>query len=139
MNYGIKEIHHIGYFVNDINKALEVFKLMGYEVLGETLTDEKRNIKIQFCSLKGQTIELVESGGEGSPVYKMKQEGKPGMPYHICYEVDDIENSVMEIRKDKFAMPISDLAVSRIDGKRVIHLFNKQIGVFELIESRNEE
>lgn len=134
MNYGIIGVHHVGYFVKDIEKAIETFLKMGYEDCGPTVQDPVRHIKLRFCKMQGELIELVESDGEDSPVANMDKNDKTGHPYHICYIVDDIEKSVEEIRKDRFALPASSLEKSQIDGKRVIHFFNKQIGIFELIE-----
>ena len=34
MNYGIIGVHHVGYFVKDIEKAIETFLKMGYEDCG---------------------------------------------------------------------------------------------------------
>ena len=55
-------------------------------------------------------------------------------PYHICYEVNNIEESIALLKKDKF-MPVSKPKVSNaFDNHRVCFLFKKDIGLIEIIE-----
>lgn len=128
---GIIKVHHIGYFVKDIRKSWDLFSSMGYQ-MQQIYMDMNRNIKLAFGVMGDLKVELVESLGESSPVEKMKQDGT--RPYHICYEVDDIEESLTILRKKYKSIPLNEISKSTIEGKRVVHLYNKHMGIFELIE-----
>nr|WP_314779289.1 VOC family protein [uncultured Treponema sp.] len=78
-------------------------------------------------------IELIEPIDETSPVYKILQ--KSGVtPYHICYEVENISDTITELKREKFiplSKPVEAVAMS---NKKVCFLFNKNIGLIELVE-----
>jgi len=61
-------IHHIGYAVRNIEKAITKFKYLGYGLKGAQQNDENRKVKIQFLEKDGVLIELVESSDTSSPV-----------------------------------------------------------------------
>lgn len=129
--FGISGVHHIGYFVKNIEKAKKMFEDMGYE-MQEISTDGRRKVKLSFGCLDHTMVELVQSDAEDSPVENMKKRG--ATPYHICYEVEDINLSMERFKKEYKCIPLNDPEESVIDGKRVVHLYSRLIGVFELIE-----
>lgn len=78
-------------------------------------------------------IELIEPVDEKSPVYKILQ--KSGVtPYHICYEVENIQREIDRLKKEKF-LPISKpVRAIAMNNKLICFLFNKNIGLIELVE-----
>ena len=42
------KIHHIGYYVTDIDEAREAFQKLGYEIASPCVLDEDRKVFIQF-------------------------------------------------------------------------------------------
>lgn len=78
-------------------------------------------------------IELLAPHDEKSPINNILK--KTGVsPYHICYEVDDIETSFADLKKEKF-MPVSKIKVSNaFDNHKVCFFFKKDIGLIEIIE-----
>lgn len=70
-------IHHVGYMVKNIKKAIETFKVIGFAVEKEIVFDEYRGIDICFMIMDGYRIELVASHNEYSVIYKLqKKNGK---------------------------------------------------------------
>lgn len=47
------KIHHVGYFVSDIQTAREDFEKLGWKISAPCVFDESRKIFIQFMSNSG--------------------------------------------------------------------------------------
>ena len=126
-------VHHIGYAVPDIDKALVEFAALGWKVCSDVTDDEARQVKIVFMEQSGYKIELVAPLSDESPIKQTLQKGS-GTPYHICYEVDNLEAAESELKKAKF-IPFKKAAVApAIGGRRVEFMYAKQNGVIELVE-----
>ena len=126
-------VHHIGYAVPDIDKALVEFAALGWKVCSDVTDDEARRVKIVFMEQSGYKIELVAPLAGESPIKQTLQKGS-GTPYHICYEVDNLEAAEAELKKAKF-IPFKKAAVApAIGGRRVEFMYAKQNGVIELVE-----
>jgi len=126
------KIHHIGYVVKKIDKAIDKFHQLGYS--GETITrDEYRGIDICFMENDGYRIELVSPYRADSTVSGLLKRTK-NAPYHICYISSDIEKDMANLAQNGY-MQISELhEAPAIDGKRVIFMNNASIGMIELVE-----
>ena len=126
-------VHHIGYAVPDIDKALVEFAALGWKVCSDVTDDEARQVKIVFMEQSGCKIELVAPLSDESPIRQTLRKGS-GTPYHICYEVDNLEAAEAELKKAKF-IPFKKAAVApAIGGRRVEFMYAKQNGVIELVE-----
>lgn len=134
------KIHHIGYAVNDMEAAIETFQKLGYKIKKSTL-DANRKVDITFVEMDmvgegSSLVELIAGSGAGSPVDKFLQKNGPS-PYHICYEVDSIEETSKELRKDGW-MIIEKASIApaiEVDGEaRVAFLYNRNAGIIELLE-----
>lgn len=47
------KVHHIGYYVDNINNAIENFLDLGWEITGESKFDKNRKVKIVFLKMGG--------------------------------------------------------------------------------------
>ena len=121
--------HHIGIAVFNIEETAPFYIMQGYSK-SQTVYDPIQNVNICFLFYLnnggGQMpmIELIEPIDETSPVYKILQ--KSGVtPYHICYEVENISDTITELKREKFiplSKPVEAVAMS---NKKVCFLFNK--------------
>lgn len=129
------EIHHVAYAVSNIEKALAVFETLGCDIESPLVEDMQRDVAIQFITFGGYRIELVAPLSDDAPVSPYLKNNKgAGCPYHICYEVDSISESVDELKKSGL-MKISNIAPApAIDGRDVVFLYNRKIGLIELVE-----
>lgn len=95
--------HHIGCAVKSIDKALQYYTgVMGFERVSETVEVPSQQVCVCFVRLgEGVLLELVEGMGEGSPI-KRRIETSGGGPYHICYEVDDLDMAIQRLREKGF-------------------------------------
>ena len=132
------EVHHIGYLVKDMQKAINRFKRLGFCVDGDKVFDEYRGIDILFMVNGRYRIELVTPVTETSIVANtIKKLGNT--PYHICYYCDNIEETVELLRTERFVQTGVAAPAPAIDGHRVCFLYNASIGLIELVERGSKQ
>lgn len=127
------EIHHIGYYVLNIKRAKNIFLIMGFTEEGEQIYDEKRGINVLFLTNGENRIELIEKCSEESDVDFIAKGNRP-MPYHICYEVSNLEESVDFLKKNRFIVIKKQSNAMAIQNRRVVFLYCKDCGLIELVE-----
>ena len=128
-------IHHIGYVVKSIEKAKKEFNKLGFVVEHDTVEDSLRDIYICFMINGNSRVELVEPKSKESVVAALgKKIGNS--PYHLCYEVSDIECAVSELEEMGYMIIQQQQIAPAIDGKKVAFLFNGNIGLLELVEEK---
>lgn len=80
-----------------------------------------------------ECIELVAQNGEKTPVDGvLKLNG--ATPYHICYEVQNIDGAIENLKKQKFIVMQKPAVAPAIQNCNVAFLYNKDIGMIELVE-----
>jgi methylmalonyl-CoA/ethylmalonyl-CoA epimerase len=126
--------HHIGIAVNDIDASAAVYVRGGYN-RSATVFDPIQNVNICWLTKSGQpTLELLEPVDENSPVNKTLE--KNGVtPYHCCYQVDNIEEAIVELRKQRYVVVSKPVEAVAFRGSRVCFLYNKNVGLIELVEA----
>ena len=128
------KFHHIGVAVKDISATATVYVAGGYRQ-SEVIFDPEQNVNICWLTKEGMpVVELLEPVNDTSPVNKTLE--KNGVtPYHTCYVVDDIDNAVKELRKMKYVIVSKPVEAVAIHCCKVCFLYNKNIGLIELVES----
>jgi methylmalonyl-CoA/ethylmalonyl-CoA epimerase len=127
--------HHIGYAVKSIADSKKIFESLGYNSSDE-MTDEVQRVKVCFLFKKNHPIiELVQGIQEKeSPVSKYLE--KNGVtPYHICYSVSNIYQVVGQLRQRGFLVLFAPTPAVALNQRRICYLFNKHIGLIELVEN----
>ncbi len=127
-------IHHVGYLTKDLNKAQDEFLALGFVVEQEKAYDEHRKINISFIINGNYRVELIEPVDDSSPMYPLLKRYK-NTPYHICYEVDDLESSIAELSTKGYTVMQEPLEAPCIENKRVSFLINSNLGIIELVET----
>lgn len=61
------KVHHIGYAVKNLEKAIDDFSSLGYRLVSDIVDDAIRNVRICFME-NGGYIELVAPLTDGSDV-----------------------------------------------------------------------
>ena len=128
------KFHHIGVAVKDIEATASVYEQGGYKRSAE-IFDPIQNVDICWLTKEGMPIvELLAPVDVKSPVNKTLE--KVGVsPYHCCYVVDDIDKAVAELKKQRYIMVSKPVGAVAFCGSRVCFLFNKNVGLIELVES----
>ena len=126
--------HHIGIACHDIEATKPFYVALGY-VASETIVDPIQNIKNCFLSKSSMPqIELLAPVDGNSPVVRTL-ETSGVTPYHICYEVDDIKAAIKELREQHFVRVSKPQPACAINNRRVCFLYNKDVGLIELVEA----
>ncbi len=126
-------VHHIGYLVKNIEKSKVLFTDLGFSIEQDTVYDDWRDVNICFLVKNGYRVELVSPTNSSSVVGELRK--KIGnSPYHICYEVNNLEEAIVELGKSRFVIWEEPHEAPAIDGNRVAFLVNSQIGMIELVE-----
>lgn len=131
------KFHHIGVAVKSIDKTAAVYVAGGYKQSATTF-DPVQNVNICWLTKEGMpTVELLAPIDETSPVCKTLE--KNGVtPYHTCYIVEDLERAVTVLRKMKYVAVSSPVEAPAIGNSKVCFLFNKNVGLIELVEAPAE-
>ena len=126
-------VHHIGYLVKDISRSAAAFEGIGY-VREEGCYDPVQQSDILFLRLGGLRVELV-APEKGSDIYPLLGRYREA-PYHICYEVEDLEASAGQLAGEGFVLfrpPAPAVAIG--EGARVAFLMKRGMGMVELVET----
>ena len=125
---------HIGYAVRDIQETAAPYVAAGWH-LSEVYDEQVQQAKIAFLTKPSMTtIELVAplSEGGGAPVDKiLRSQGVA--PYHICYVVEDIWESIEDLHQENFVplfMPVKSIAMN---NREICYLYHEHVGVIELV------
>lgn len=127
------KFHHIGVAVKSIEQTASVYVLGGYKK-SSIIYDPHQNVSICWLTKEGMpTIELLQPVDGKSPVNKILE--KNGVtPYHVCYVVENIEQSIIGMKKLKYVVVSKPVEAVAINGSKVSFLFNKNVGLVELVE-----
>jgi len=126
-------IHYLGYAVKNMDASIEEFLKIGYEKVGETVIDGARRVLIQFMSLGNYCVELVAPMDAASSINGIIIKSG-STPYHICYSVDNIDEAVRRLKNEGYVLMERPSCAVAIDSGRVAFLYNRHIGIIELLE-----
>ena len=126
--------HHIGITCHDIDKSKTFYELMGYKAT-PTIDDPMQHSRISFLTKEEMpTVELIAPIDETSPVNRILQE-QGVSPYHICYEVAQIEQAMAMLWKGlKLTLVAKPTPACALGDRRVAFMFHKNVGLIELVE-----
>ena len=127
--------HHVGIAVESIEKTAALFMEAGYKMTS-VIFDPKQNVNISFLEkMDSPLLEMVEPVDENSPVRNILN--KSGVSaYHLCYEVENLEDSIIQLRQKKFMLLAKPVVATAFDGRRICFLFHKETGLIELLEKK---
>ena len=127
--------HHIGIACRDIAKTQAFYLQMGYTA-SPIIEDPVQHVRISFLEKDGAPrLELLEPLDEQNPVARTL--ATVGVtPYHICYEVQDIEAAIAELRGQRFLLVNGPVPACAMNNKRIAFLYQKNTGLIELVEAQ---
>ncbi len=127
------KVHHIGYLVKNIEKALPDFYELGYQNETDIIYDPLRDIDIIFLINGTCRIELVQPKSKTSVVFQtLRKTGNA--PYHICYICDNIQSASIQLRQKGFLPTGPAEPAIAIGGNPVCFMFKSASGLIELVE-----
>ena len=125
--------HHVGIAVESIERTATFFMDAGYKMT-IVIFDPKQNVNISFLEKTGSPLlELVEPVDEKSPVRNILN--KVGVSaYHFCYEVENLDDSITQLRQKKFMLLVKPVEAVAFNGRKICFLYHKETGLIELLE-----
>lgn len=128
--------HHIGIAARSIDKCIKAYGELGFAA-SEIVIEPSQNVKIAFLSKAGHPLmEVIEPLSDESPVSRIIQNSGT-TPYHICYEVDDIEKTAEDLEDKRFRMLFEPLVSEAMDHGLFCYLFSPDIGLIELYQKKS--
>ena len=129
--------HHIGIACRDIDKTKAFYLLQGYTA-SPTVDDPLQHVRVSFLDKDGAPrLELLEPLDEQSPVSRTL--ANAGVtPYHMCYEVPDLDCAIAELRSQRFLLVNGPVPACALENRRIAFLFQKNTGLIELVESHSQ-
>ena len=118
----IKKINHIAIAVKDIDSSLNFWRdALGLQV--DHIEDvPSQKSKVVFMPVGDSEVELVNPTSEDTGVAKFIEERGGGM-HHLCFEVDDIEGMLNEL-KEKGIRLINETALE-LPGRKMAFIHPK--------------
>ncbi len=126
-------IHHIGYLVKKLERARTACEALGYGVERETVRDEFRKVDIVFLEKDGYRVELVSPYDSASVVAGLLTR-TGNSPYHVCYEVDDLDAEIAHLRDARYVLSGDPAPAPACGGARVAFLVHPYLGMVELLQ-----
>jgi len=125
--------HHIGYAVHEISATAAYYINAGWQ-LSDEITDVHQHSKISFLTREGfPLIELVAPVDKKSPVVEiLKKNGVAA--YHVCYEVDDIEEAISKLRKLHYLPLFKPVEAIALNNRKICYLYHNKTGLIEIVE-----
>ena len=134
--------HHLGMAVTDIGQSIHAFEELGWILDKEVINDEQRNVKLAFLKRNDsdQVIELVSPTDDKSPVTNtLKTMKQMATPYHICYEVSDLEKMIDILKGRKYVLTDKAKQAVAFNNRRVAFMLRRDVGLIELLEVEKSE
>ena len=129
------KFHHIGVLTGSMNETLAHYTGAGFST-SEIVYDAIQDVNICFLSKAYHPdIELIEPASNESKVIDTLRKNGPG-PYHFCYETDDINAAILKLKEKRFMQLSRPVKAVAIENKLICFLFNKEIGLIELVQSK---
>lgn len=128
------ETHHIGIATSDIQKSIAIYEALGY-TSSEVYRDEIQEVDLAFLTKENDdtVLELVAPYKKDSPVDVILQKNGT-MPYHICYEVENIDEKITELRKLRFVQVSKKAPAIAFDNREICFLYHPNFGTLELLQ-----
>lgn len=120
------KFHHIGIATRDIEKSLKwIRNHFNIKNISSKVFDEKQNVFLQMVETSDVNIELVS----GKMVEKFTK--KSISYYHMCYEVDSIDETIKNFEN---SIVISRPTPAILFDNRKVAFLMTPIGIVELLE-----
>lgn len=93
----IKRIEHVGVVVKDIEASRHLWEdCLGIPMTGMEVSERNR-LKLSLYPIGESMVELITGLTPDSKYTKLIEEGKGGLN-HICFEVEDIDEALAELK-----------------------------------------
>lgn len=131
--------HHLGVAVSDLPKAISTYReALGWQLLSGPFDDPLQEATVCFLGLPGDplVIELVAPLGPQSKIGRILAQG--GGAYHVCYQVQAIDDAVRDLAARKFLIVGQPTPATAFGGRRIAWLYAPTRQLIELVEKAED-
>lgn len=121
-----RRIRHIAIAVKDIEKARALFSMISGTPASEAQEVPDQRVKVSFIDTGETKIELIQPTAEDVGVAKFLEKRGEGL-HHICLEVDDIEATLTEYKRQGIRL-IDEQPRVGAEGHRVAFVHPQSTG-----------
>jgi len=133
---GAMRFSHIGVAVANLERAVEEYRLIfGYQILSGPFDDPIQKVSVCFLgtgTAGDVTIELVAPASQDSPVNRVL--AKSITAYHACYEVDDLDEALVNVRTQGCLVISKPTPAVAFTGRRIAWFYTPTRQLIELVE-----
>jgi methylmalonyl-CoA/ethylmalonyl-CoA epimerase len=130
------KLHHVGIVVEDIEAGIRRYKAMfGFVPVTEVVDDPMQKVSVVLLSgpeADSVPVELIAPLSDDSPVSKILQ-GNIRL-YHLCFLVEDIEESLKNLRSSGSIIISGPVAAELFEGKQIAFVYTPDKYVVELLQ-----
>lgn len=126
--------HHIGVAVKSLAAALDHYVgTCGFRQIADPVEVPSEGVRVCFVEAPpGVLVELVEAATEDSAVRGVIERNGPG-PYHLCYEVDDLDRALRQLRRRR-CRPFRRFELAAHGLRRFAFVVTPDLQLMELCE-----
>jgi methylmalonyl-CoA/ethylmalonyl-CoA epimerase len=122
----ITRIDHIAIAVRSLGEHIPFYRdVLKLEYQGTEVVEDQK-VRLAVFRVGEVRIELLEPTGADSPISSFIEKRGEGM-HHICYQADDIEEQISELKAKQVRM-IDEVPRSGAHGSRIAFLHPKSSG-----------
>lgn len=132
------KLHHIGYIVENIETTITALQMLDNKLFASSTTmDDVQRCRICFVQRYNEPmIELVEPYENNKSLLKMLTQ-RGNAPYHICYEVEDVDALFDELSETDGWMPLfRPVEASAFENRLITYFYNAKIGYVEFLNEK---
>lgn len=113
------------------------FEILGYKTSSLPVNDDIQRCRICFIERTNEPlIELVEPYENNKSLRKMLTQ-RGNAPYHMCYEVDDVEALFDELSEKEGWMPLfRPVEAAAFNNRLITYFYNTQVGYVEFVNKK---
>jgi methylmalonyl-CoA/ethylmalonyl-CoA epimerase len=93
----IGKVNHIAIAVPDLDASIDTYKNIFGATVSEAIEQTEHGVTVVFVDLPNTKIELITPLGMASPIKGFLERNPNGGIHHICYEVNNIEESRIKL------------------------------------------
>ncbi|MGH9735290.1 MAG: VOC family protein [Candidatus Acidiferrales bacterium] len=134
----LTRLHHVGFVVERIEESIPQFvRSLGAQCSSEIFIDPIQNVKVVFLTTAAgdAQIELVQANAADSPVSRFLAKSGPGL-HHLCYEVEDIEETLAQMRTHGSLLAKPPRPAVAFGGRRIAWVLTKERLLVEVLEAK---
>ncbi|CAM3824723.1 methylmalonyl-CoA epimerase [Flavobacterium cucumis] len=120
----MRKIEHIGIAVKSLEDSNKLFEKIFGQPAYKQEEVESEGVKTSFFMNGPNKIELLEATNLDSPIAKFLERRGEGI-HHIAFDVNDIEEEVVRLKKEGFTM-LNETPKKGADNKWVVFLHPKE-------------